>query len=119
MVGVGSMTTKKKTVKKKKEKEVFVGEIINPGTITPLDGLKISERIFCQEYVQNFGNAVQAYQKAYPKARYNTARSQASIFLAKPNILGGINFILSKLWKLKDEEFSKSKVFLLIQSFVF
>lgn len=81
--------------------------------INPLDLLKISERLFCQAFVESYGNAVESYQKAFPKAKYNSARVQAPRLLAKTAILDGIRFLLAQLWRQKEEDFKKTEIYLL------
>lgn len=43
------------------------------------------ECIFCNEYIINL-NATQSYLKAYPKASYNTAKTEGCKLLTKPYI---------------------------------
>jgi len=85
-------------------------------TLTPFEKLKPAERIFVQEYIQSYGCGVEAYQKAFPKATYNSAKSNAHKLLTKTYILDAINFLYTKLWRDKDEEFTKSKVYRTIHS---
>ena len=53
---------------------------------------------FCREYVFDW-NGTRAYHEAFPNVTYNTARTEASKLLAKPNIKAKI-----KEYKAKTEE---------------
>ena len=81
---------------------------------TALDILKPEHRMFVAEYVACAGNGTEAYMKAYPKAKYNTARANAPKLLALTCISEAIEIQSDKYWKDKDKEIEKSKTYRLI-----
>lgn len=66
-----------------------------------MDNSKLSDvhKTFCIEYITHW-NATQAYQVAYPKAGYGTARVQSCRLLAKPNIQAHIKEIQGKIHEI-------------------
>lgn len=56
----------------------------------------VNHKIFVREYVL-YRNATRAYMLAYPKSTYNTARTEGSKLLAKPNIKAHIAAELGKI----------------------
>lgn len=83
--------------------------------------LTLKQRLFCEYYVSEeyFGNAVQAYIKAYQpdqtKANwYKTAKACASENLSKPNLCSYINSLLEQEG-LNDLFVDKQLLFLMSQ----
>jgi phage terminase small subunit len=64
-----------------------------------MDNLKDAHEVFCKEYVTNW-SGVKAYQTAYPKSEYNTAKVNASKLLTNTNIQNYIEHIQKDLLKL-------------------
>lgn len=92
---------KKKT---KKRKELTKNKI-NP-----------AHEIFIREYVDNLGNGVQAYMKAFPKASYETARRKASLLMSKGDIMEAIRKQYDKYFDGMDSKLEKTKTYRLIHS---
>ena len=75
-------------------------------TKNKIDLLKPVER----EFVLNFlllKNGTKAYMQAYPKAKYDTARTNSSKLLAKTNIKDAIQEYYDASWKEKEKQISK------------
>ena len=91
------------------------GVIVNKNiseTLTP------RQELFCKTFASDrefFGNGVQSYLIAYPKALYNTARTNASILLTNPNILRRINELL-ETDTLNDQNVDKQLAFVVQQN---
>lgn len=61
--------------------------------------LKESHKAFCKEYILDW-NGTRAYQKAYPKVEYDTAKVNASKLLTKANIQAYIQELQKDLEKV-------------------
>ncbi len=72
-------------------------------------------KVFIRAFLENGGNATRAYMVAFPNATYNTARTESSKLLAKPNIIEKLQSEYELLWKQKDLDFEKSKVYKSVQ----
>jgi phage terminase small subunit len=83
----------KKPVKPVKEKKTA------PNENKSVDGLNYAQQRFCEEYVFDW-NGTRAYQVAYPKASYDTAREGASVNLTKPNILTYIELLKDRVTEM-------------------
>jgi len=70
------------------------------------DELNAKELIFCNEYIANGQNATQAYLKAYPSCKYDTARNKSSILIAKTNVRA---YIDANLQEMIDESIADAK----------
>tara|TARA_B100000809_G_scaffold263326_1_gene316311 strand:+ start:335 stop:724 length:390 start_codon:yes stop_codon:yes gene_type:complete len=64
-----------------------------------MDNLKDVHKVFCKEYVKNWCG-VKAYQIAYPKSEYSSAKVSASKLLTNVNIQQYIEHIQKDLSKL-------------------
>lgn len=71
---------------------------------------------FCQFYVTEefFCNWTKSYLKAYPNSDYNTAKNEASVFLANPYILNYIDSLLEDMG-LNDQRVDKELAKLILQ----
>lgn len=72
--------------------------------------MKKEWQIFADEYIISL-NATQAYRKAYPEASYDTAKTEGSRLLTKPNIKAYIN---EQMAKKQDERIMKQDEILML-----
>lgn len=72
--------------------------------------MKREWQIFADEYIISL-NATQSYLKAYPEATYDTARTEGSKLLAKPNIK---KYIDEQMEKKQDERIMKQDEILML-----
>jgi phage terminase small subunit len=72
---------------------------------------------FVDTYVSNGGNATAAYQRAYPRAGYGTARTEGARLLAKPHIVDAVEAERSRLANLAQVSRERIIVRLAAQAF--
>lgn len=72
-------------------------------TLKPLND---KQKVFISEYLKCF-NGTEAYCKAYPKAKRDSARTTASELLAKPNVKAEIQARLAEIHMSADEALSR------------
>ena len=64
--------------------------------------LTVKEKLFCKFYTsvweKTFLNWTQSYKKVYPKSNNNTAKNEASVFLAKPYISNYMQELYNEVW---------------------
>ena len=62
-----------------------------------MNDLTNKQKLFCQEYIKNGGNGMQAYYKSYKCSNDNTAKVNASKLLTKTNLQDYIQHLQSKI----------------------
>lgn len=76
-------------------------------------GLTNKQWMFCNEYIASYCNGTQAYLKLHPKVSNDTARSNASELLAKPNVKACVRKLLEE-YKFNKQEIINQVVMELI-----
>ena len=72
----------------------------------PLKPLNKAQQVFVSEYLKCF-NGTEAYSRAYPSAKRDSARANAAELLAKPNIKAEITARLSEIHMGADESIKR------------